>query len=118
MSTLLLVLGAIALGAAVVCVVTLTMCWLKDKIAYLISVKKAKKVVVADIHKLVDECSNKVSYNDLNNLCKKGVNEVIIPLDSRDQVIGNVEMVKDRNKTLDQEVEAFLGREKMVVVEA
>lgn len=114
---ILTIIGYIGLGLLAVLAVAFTFTWLRNKITNLIQVKRAKRVVVADIHKLIDECDNRVTLNDLNRMSNEGYSKVIVAMDKNDQIIDDVEIYKDTNASLDRDVEELLGRERMVVVE-
>lgn len=109
--------AAVAIGALVAYAVALTFKWLRNKIQQKMAMRNVKKTAVADIEKLIDECDNKVSMDELMNMSNKGYSHVMVSVDSNNQVVGEVEIIEDTNDDLDYEVERLLGRERMVVVE-
>lgn len=118
MITILLgIAAAVAIGALIAYAVAMTFKWLKNKIKDKMAQKNVKKTAVADIEKLIDECENKVSMDELMSMSDKGYSHVMVSVDDNNQVVGDVEIIKDTNEELDAEVERLLGRERMVVVE-
>ena len=117
MGMFLLIAGAIAAGLVCVYLVAITFKWLKNKIVQRMAEKRVKKVVVADIENLVKKSNNRISLEDLEAMCDGKRAEVIVGLDEDNNIVGDVEIARDANSTLDAEVEELLSKEKMVVVE-
>ena len=109
--------GAIALGCLIAYAVVLTVKWIRDKIREKIRVKKAKKVMVADLEQLIEECDNTVSLDALDDLVDGGYTHLMVGVDENNKVVDDVEIIKDKNSSLDEEVEELLGKSGMVVVE-
>lgn len=112
-----IIAGAIAAGLFVGYLVIITFNWLKNKIITLAAQKRVKKVVVADMEHLVKNSTNKISLSELNSITGGRRAEVIAAVDCDNQIVGDIEIAKDKNSTLDSEVEELLGRDKTVVVE-
>lgn len=115
-----LILGiaaAVAIGALIAYAVALTFEWLRKKIKEKMASRNVKKTAVMDIQKLIDECDNKVSMDELEKMADKGYSHVMVSVDSNNEAVGDVEIIKDTNNDLDREVQQLLGRERMVVVE-
>lgn len=117
MLNILAIIGYIGIGLLTMLAVAFTFTWLRNKITNLIQIKKAKRVIVTDIYKLIDECNNVVTLNDLNKMSEEGYSKVIVAMDEDNRIIDNVEIYKDVNPTLDRDVEELLGQERMVVVD-
>lgn len=112
------IVALIALGTIVVLVIALTIKWLKTRLREKLALQNAQKTVVADIKELVKNCDNKISLDDLDELAdKEGYTHFMATIDDNNEVIGEVEMVKDTNGKQDVEVQRLLGRNGMVVVE-
>ena len=111
MGLLLAIAGIIALGTLVTYVVALTIRWLKNKIRSMLAKRNIKKVAAMDLEKLIDECPNQKTLDDLYD---DGYDKVIATVNNSGK-IEDVEVVKDTSGG-DCEVDAFLGNEQMVVV--
>lgn len=117
-SFLLGIVALIAAGAVVVYVIALTVNWIKTKIRENLALKKAKKTAFADIKEIVKNCPNTVSLDNLDRLAdKEGYTHLMVTLDDNNEIIGDLELIKDTNSSLDPEVQRLLGREGIVVVE-
>ena len=108
--------SAVAVGTAVGIVVAyiaikLTKKWLIDRAQKKLDEKKAEKVAVTTIEKLIDECPNEVSLKDLKN---KGNTHVVASVDSSGKVV-DVDVIKDQSSG-DREVDDLLGSQRMVVI--
>ena len=112
------IVGLIALGCIVAYAIIVTFKWLKNKIKEKLAAKNAKKVAVADLNELIDECDNKVSLKDLENLTDEGYTHLVATVDT-DNKVSDVEVIKDKNETIDSEVESLINRthKGMVVIE-
>lgn len=106
-----------AIGAIVAYAVILSFRWLKNKIREKFREKNVKKVAVADLQKMIDECENTVSMEELDELSEQGYTHVMATVDNAGKVSG-LDVIKDENESLDEQVDRMLGREKMVVVTA
>ena len=114
----LIIIGLIAAGVFVGYLVAITMRWLVNKINAKFAEKRVKNVIVADMENLVENSNNKISLNELNDITGGRRAEVIAAVDGDNRIVGDIEIAKDKNRSLDPEVEELLGREKSVVVGA
>lgn len=105
------IVGAIALGALVTYAVVVTIRWVKDKIKELIAKRNAKKVAVTKLKKLIKECPNQKTMDDLLN---DDYDTVFATVNENDEV-QDVEVVKNTGYD-DPEVDRLLGEDEMVVV--
>ncbi len=110
------ILAVIAAGLFVGYFIAITINWLVNKINAKAAEKRVKNVVVADMENLVKNSNNRISLDELNSITGGRRAEVIAGLDENNQIVGDVEIAKDKNQYLDPEVEELLGREKTVVV--
>lgn len=113
------IVGLIALGCLVAYAVVLTIKWLRNKISEKLAQKNVKKVAVADLEELINECDNKVSLSDLNDLVDKGYTHMMADVGYDGEIVGDVEVIQDKNDSIDREVEELINRTKqgMVLVE-
>lgn len=111
--------GLIALGCLVAYAVILTIKWLKNKIKEKLAKKNVKKVAVADLEELINECDNTVSLSSLDELVDEGYTHMMADVGYDGQIVGDVEVIKDQNDTIDREVDELINRTKqgMVIVE-
>ncbi|MCF0112691.1 MAG: hypothetical protein HUJ60_01780 [Bacilli bacterium] len=111
------VLTAILLGLLAFYAVALTFEWLRDTISHYFVQKTVVKVIVADIHKMAEECDDKMSAAELNRYAHDGYSKVFCGMDQNGNIVDNVAIVKDSNPRPDKEVEELLGNEGMVIVD-
>jgi hypothetical protein len=117
MGIFLAILGLIAAGCIVAYVVSLSVRWIVGKIREKKAMGNIKKVAVADIDTLIRECDNTVTLADLDTLASQGYSHVMVDIDASGKIVGDVDIIKDTNDTLDADVERLLGKKGMVVVE-
>ena len=117
MGIFLAILGLIAAGCIVAYVVSLSVRWIVGKIREKKAMRNIAKVAVAEIDTLVRECDNTVALADLDALTSQGYSHVMVDIDTSGKIVGNVEVIRDTNDTLDADVEKLLGKKGMVVVE-
>ncbi len=112
------IIALIAAGIVVAHAIIVTFTWLKDNIKKRILEKKMKKVAVADLNELINDCGNRTKLSDLDELRDEGYTHIIASVNNSD-VVEDVEMIKDENDTIDSEVYDFINRtgEGMVVIE-
>lgn len=115
------IIGLVAAGSLVAYAVVLTIKWLKNKIAEKLAQKNAKKVAVIDVGTLINECENKISLdelNNLNNLANEGYTHMIATVNNSGKV-EDVEVIEDTSDTIDREVKELINRthEGMIIVE-
>ena len=108
---LLAIAGIIAAGALIAYAVVLTIRWVKDKIKEFIAKKNVKKVAVTKLKKLIEECPNQKTLDDLLN---DDYDTVFATVNENDEV-QDVEIVKNTGYD-DPEVDRMLGEGEMVVV--
>ena len=113
------IVGLIALGCLVAYAIVLTIKWLRNKIKEKLAKKNVKKVAVADLEKLIEECDNTVSLNELDDLVDEGYTHLAVEVGHDGKVVGDVEVIKDENESIDRDVEELLNRtnQGMVIVE-
>lgn len=111
------IIGLIAAGALTAYAIVLTFRWLKNKIKEKLAAKNVKKVAVADLKELIESCDNTVNLDQLNKLHEEGYTNMIATVDESGEV-NDVEVFRDTNDTIDEEVDRFINRtgEGMVVV--
>ena len=114
------IVGLIALGCLVAYAVVLTIKWLKNKISEKLAKKNVKKVAVADLEELINECDNTVSLSNLNDLVDEGYTHLMADVGYDGKIVGEVEIIKDESDSIDRDVEELINRTKqgMVIVEA
>ena len=117
MGLFLAILSLIAAGCIVAYVVSLSVRWIVGKIREKKAMRNIAKVAVAEIDTLVRECDNTVALADLDALASQGYSHVMVGIDTSGKIVGNVEVIRDTNDTLDADVEKLLGKKGMVVVE-
>lgn len=116
MLSMLLSLGLLGLiFAAGVKILRVLFSWVKEQLLSRLKKKNVKKTSMISMDKIIDECKNTMSFDDLENLKTKG-DFCFADLDENDNVI-DIEMVKDKNASLDKDVEALLTDERMIVIE-
>jgi len=115
-----IIAAGIAAGIVTAYVIIMTFNWIKDKIKKWLDEKNAKKVAVGDLEALIKEAvknSNQTKLDDIDKMVKEGYGYFMAAIDDEDQILGEVEIIKDENETLDAEVKKLLGKEGLVVVE-
>ena len=114
----LLGIGAMILaGAFVVCVIALTVKWIKNKFREKLALKNAKKAAIADIKELVENCDNRMSLEELDRIAsKEGYTHVMATVDNNGQIMGDLELIKDTSGG-SSDVQRLLGDNGMLVVE-
>lgn len=110
MGLFLAIAGVIAAGAIIAYVAVLTVKWLVNKVKSLLARKNVKKVAAMDLERLIEECPNQTSLEDLLD---DGVDEVIAAVDSNGK-IESVECVKADE--IDSAFTQKLGSEGMIVI--
>lgn len=113
------IVGLVALGCLVAYVIALTIKWLRNKIKEKLQKRNVKKVAVADLEELIDECDNSVSLSELDDLVDQGYTHMMVDVGYDGKVVGDVEVIKDTNDSIDRDVEELLNRtnQGMVIVE-
>lgn len=113
------IVSLIALGCLVAYTIVLTIRWLRNKIVEKLKNKNVKKVAVADIEDLINGCENTTSLKDLDNLLDEGYMHMMVDIGHDGKIVGDVEVIKDLNDTIDSDVEELLNRtnQGMVIVE-
>ena len=115
------IIGMIVAGVFIAYVIKMTSKWIINKINEMAAKKNAKKVAVGDLIKLIEEArennDNRINRNDLNQINNQGYSHFVVTVDSDNQIIDEVELIKDQNDTLDAEVEKMLGNSGFLVVE-
>ena len=112
-----MILGMIALGLVVFTAVALTCAWILKKLKEKRFLQNVKRVMIADIQRLANSSDNTITLDQLDELANKGVTHVMADIDASGNIVGEIEVIKDTNRQLDDEVDKLLGRERMKVVE-
>ena len=112
------IVGMVAAGCLLAYAIIVTIKWLRNKIKEKLAAKNVSKVAYMDIEKLIDECDNTMSMKEFNDFVDNGYTHVMASVDDNGQIVGQVDIIKDKNDTIDEEVEQLLGRKGMVVVTA
>lgn len=103
--------AAVAAGVLIAYVVKLTIHWLRNKIRTLLAKKNVKKVAATKLEKLIEECPNEKTLDELYH----DDYDMVIASVNESGTIEEVEVIKDES-TGDIEVDKLLGKEEMVVV--
>lgn len=113
------IVALISLGCLVAYAIVLTMKWIKNKIKEKLDNKNVKKVAVIDLNELIATCDNTVSISELNDLADKGYTHMMVDIGYDDKVVGDIDVIKNENDSLDKDIEELLNRTKqgMVIVE-
>ena len=111
-----MILGMIALGLVVFTAVALTSSWVLKKLKEKRAFQKVKQVMIADIQRLANSSGNTLALDQLDELASKGATHVMADIDASGNVVGELEVIRDTNRMLDDEVDKLLGRERMVIV--
>lgn len=113
------VAALIAAGAFIVWAVRLTIKAFRDKARKKLEVKKAKKLVMANIKSMAkDPEANHMDLDDLDRLAdSEGYTHVMGTVDEDGEFIGDVELVKDENSRTDAGIKKLLGSRGFVVIE-
>lgn len=111
MGLFLLIAGAIALGTLVTITVYYTIKWLKARIKKKFESQNVKKVAATTLEKLVNECPNEIS---LDNLINDGYTDVVVSINDLGQV-EDLDVIKNTGSS-DPDIERLLGSDEMVVV--
>lgn len=120
MGILLGIIGLVAAGCLIAYAVVVTIKWLRNKISEKLAKRNVKKVAVADLEELINECDNTVSLNDLDDLVDQGYTHLMAEVGYDGNIVGDVEAIKDENDSIDSDVKELINRTKqgMIVVEA
>lgn len=112
------IVGLVAAGCLVAYAIVLTIRWLTKKIKEKLAAKNAKKVAVADLEELINDCDNKISLSDLEGLTDQGYSHLVATVDNSGKV-SDVEVIKDTSASIDEEVDQLINRTRqgMVVIE-
>ena len=111
------IIGLIVAGLFVAAVIYLTYQAWKNKIAEKKRQRNAKKVVSAELGALEKNCTNRASLDELDNLAKEGYTHVMAAMDNSGNIVGDVELIKDKEH--DSQVSAIHNRtgEGVIVIE-
>ena len=108
-------LGLILAGIFIAVVIYLTYRAWKNKIEE--KKRLAKKVVSAELKALEKECTNRASLDELDRLADEGYTHVMAAMDSQGNIVGDIDLIKDKEH--DAKVHAVHNRtgEGVIVVE-
>lgn len=104
------ILALLAAGLAVMWAIKVTFNWVRNKIREKLAKKNVKKVYMATVTKLADECENKMTMDDLNNY-----DFVMASVNDKDQV-EDLDLIKNTDAHLDEEVDRLLTSKREVVI--
>lgn len=106
-----------ALGTAMYLVAKITFNWLRNKIMEKLAKKNVKKVWAKGVERLVEECENVMSAEDLKTLknAVKGQDMMVLSVDKNGQ-LDDVELIEDENAILDEEVADWLTSKREILV--
>ena len=96
--------------------VKLTIKWIRKKVSEYFQNEEIDRAFIADINEMIDNCPNRKSYETLKEAREQGYTHVMGKI-SGGKLTGKIDLIKDKNDTLDPEVEELLGSEKMAVIE-
>ena len=116
MEILLMVLGAIALGAIIVTAVALSVRWIVRRIKERLATKRFLKTALMDVQKMARNATNSMTLSALEDLASYGCTHMVVDLDEQGNMVGEPEMYRNVSE-LDREVEELLGRDGIVVIE-
>ena len=108
-------IGLIVAGLFIATVIALTFIAWRRKINEKMMAARAKKVVSAEIGALERNCTNRMSLDELNRLENDGYTHVMATMDDSNNIIGDVEIIKDTEH--DSQVKYRHGSEGVIVVE-
>lgn len=113
------IIAMVAAGCLVAYAISLTIKWLRDKIKDKLKQKNVKKVAVADLQEMIDSCENTISLGDLNELADDGYTHMMAEVGNDGQIVGDIELIKDTNNSIDEDVDELLNRtnQGMIIVE-
>ena len=94
------IISLIISGACLFYTAALNHQWLKEKLNKIFQdikdSKKAKRAMLCDIKRLMDECDNKMSLSELNEIVDKGYSHVLVKQHNDDKL--DVEVINDSNR--------------------
>jgi hypothetical protein len=121
MSLIVGIIALIAIGCLIAYAIALSIKWIRNKVKEKLESKKTSKVAVAEIEHLLEqaiaESENTTTLAALDKLVDEGHTHILVGVDVNGNVIGDVELIKDENDQLDDEVNQLLGRERLVIIE-
>ena len=104
------ILALLAAGLAVMWAIKVTFNWVRNKIREKLAKKNVKKVYMATVKKLADECDNKMTKDELNNY-----DFVMASVNDKEQV-EDLDLIKNTDAHLDEEVDRLLTSKREVVI--
>ena len=111
------IISLIISGVCLCYVAALNRKWFEEKLNEIFQSiedsKKAKRAMLCDIKRLMDECDNKMSLSELNKLVDEGYSHVFAKQYNNDEL--EVEVIKDSNRG--REIIDILGSAGEVVFE-
>ena len=106
----------VALGMAVIVVIKVTVKALV-KLVKRIRDKNASKVIVADVQELIDGCTNRKSFKEMEKLADDGITHIVAGVDKDNNLVDTIQLIKNEDDEVPYEVMSLLGDEGMVVIE-
>ena len=89
----------------------------KNKIAEKRKQKNAKKVVSATLKAMEKDCTNRIEFDEIERIANEGYTHVMAAMDNSGNIVGDVELIKDKEH--DSQVSAIHNRtgEGVIVIE-
>lgn len=107
--------AAIAAGLIIYQIVKFTVKWIVNIVKRL-SNRGAKKTLVSDINAMIESCDNVKSLDALEKLADEGYTHIMAGVDSQNNLVDDVMIIKDEDDEIPYEVTQLLGEEKSVVI--
>ncbi len=108
-------IACIVAGLFIVAAIALTYRAWRNKLNEKRRIANARKVVSAELGALARNCTNRTSFDELERLENSGYTHVIAAMDSSNNILGDVEVIKDTAH--DSQVRSMHGSEGVIVVE-
>lgn len=107
---ILAILAFLAIAGAVTYVIKVTFNWLRNKIKEKLKKRNTKKVFMSAVENLANECDNVRTLDELNNY-----DFVMATINDKNQV-EDLDLIKDTNDKLDEEIDRLLSSKREVVI--
>lgn len=112
-----IVAAGVAAGILIAKAVQITITWLTNKIKQKLAKRNVSKVAVAELEKMIKNCNNQATIDELTNLQRKGVSHFSVEVQNDGTIDENSGIEVWNDKIHDQKVSDFINRtdEGMVV---
>lgn len=115
------IIAAVGIAYIARTIIKITFNWVRNKINSLFAKRKTRKVLMQDVSEMIrkaaEECEHTMSQEEFNNY-KSEINDydfVVAGIDDEGQV-QDIELVKNTDAKLDEEVERLLGPKREILV--